>query len=298
MLNPVTIGLAGVTMVVLAIAMSAVLGWAKRAFHVEVDPKVERINDALPGANCGGCGYVGCNEYAEAVAKGECGVSLCTVGGSSCAADIAGIMGVEVEESWPLRAVVHCAADRSMRKGLSEYRGARSCAAANVVGGAQGCTYGCLGLGDCVEACEYDAISSRNGLAVIDYDACVGCSACTKVCPRNIISMVPFKSERMLIVGCSNKDMGNEVRQVCDIGCIGCKMCAKKSELIGMEGNLAIVDYERYDPAEADFSAAVEKCPMESLLYAGKPLPGEASGEEERVEAEFRTTVDRTEWWG
>ena len=289
-------------MVVLSVGMSYVLGWANRTFHVEVDPRIEGAEDILPGANCGGCGYVGCREYAEAVVGGE-EVTKCTVGGASCAQQLGKLLGVEVEEAWPYRAVVHCGARYADRLGRMEYRGEPTCAAANVISGIQGCTYGCLGLGDCVEACEYDAIHMIDGVALVNYDRCTGCGACARVCPRNIISMVPFKSERMMVVSCSNKDLSKDVSAVCMVGCIGCKACARVNDLIQIENNLAGIDYDKYEPEKADFEAALEKCPRESLVFVGKPSPGDlaAVAEEElpeRVEADFKSTVDDTEWRG
>lgn len=301
----IVVGLAGGTMFLLAGAMSIVLGWANRAFHVPIDPRVEAINIALPGANCGGCGYVGCNEFAEAVVRGDAAVTLCTVGGSSCASQIAEIMGVEVGQSFPWRAVVHCAATFDQRLGRTPYIGVGSCASANLVAGYQGCAFGCLGLGDCVEACDFDAIHVVDGLARVDYTKCVGCRACAEVCPRKIIKMVPFKKERMLVVACSNQDMGKDVKLVCKVGCTGCTSCSRHSALIEMTGNVPRIDYERFDQYdEADpFMLALEKCPMESLLYVGHPTQKdiEATKDEElpeRVLADFESTADKTDWRG
>ncbi len=300
--------LAGATMVGLALVMSFILGWANRAFHVEVDPRVAQVMDALPGANCGGCGYVGCAEYAEAVVQGagDVPVTLCAPGGESCAQAIADILGLDVQQSWPYRAVVHCAAKADQRKARADYRGEPTCAAANVISGYQGCTYGCLGLGDCVRSCDFDAIDILDGLATVDYDQCTGCGACIKACPRNIISRVPFKAERMLVVACSNKDSGVEVRKVCEVGCIGCKACTKVSKLLSVMDNLADVDYEQYEPAEVDAEegeAAIAKCPMEALLYVGKPSEqGQAAVADEplpdRITDNFKTTADDAQWWG
>jgi RnfABCDGE-type electron transport complex B subunit len=296
--------LAAVTLLLLALVMAGILGWAKDAFHVEVDPKVEEISLALPGANCGGCGYVGCTDYAEAVAGGEAELTLCGPGGVSCAESIAEIMGQEITATFPYRAVVHCAATRDVRLPLEkpEYHGEATCTAANLVAGLQGCTYGCLGLGDCARACEYDAIHVIEGLAVVDYDKCIGCKACAVVCPRNIISMVPFKADRMLVVACSNLDAGPAVKAVCPIGCISCSVCAKKSELVAMEGSLPVIDYHAYEN-EDDFAVSVEKCPRESLIFVGKPSDEDLAKVEEeelpnRIKADFKTTVDDTEWRG
>ena len=296
--------LAGGTMLVLAVAMAWVLGWANRAFHVEVDPRVEKVNEALPGANCGGCGYVGCNEYAEAVVLHGEDVSKCTVGGVSCATALANILGVDLEQSWPKRAVVHCGATTEDRLKRNAYAGERTCSTANLVSGVQGCTYGCLGMGDCERSCAFDAIHVIDGLATVDYDKCVGCGACERACPRHIISMVPFKAERMLAVTCSNKDFGKDVKAVCKVGCTGCKLCQKMSELFAVEDNLPRLDYERYDPADPEqVQKAVEKCPMKRLLYVGKPSAKDLDATKDEdlpavVEGEFRTTADNTEWWG
>ncbi len=291
-----------VTMLVLASVMGFILGWANKAFHVEIDPKQEAIQDVLPGANCGGCGYIGCNDYAEAVAANDCAVNLCPVGGPSCTQAIADIMGVEVTEAWPQRPVIHCHAHYEDRKGRHEYYGEQSCQAANMVAGVQGCTYGCLGFGDCYNACEYDAITIVRGLATIDYDNCVGCGACAPVCPRNIISIVPFKSEQIFVVGCSNQDFGKEVKDVCTLGCTGCSGCARVSEVIELQDNLPRINYEAYDPS-MDFTASSDKCPRESLLWVGKPgaadLVATANLDTPEVaEVDFQTTVDHTDWRG
>jgi electron transport complex protein RnfB len=302
MLTSTSMITAAALLTVMAIAFGVVLGWANRTFHVEVDPKVEAINDALPGANCGGCGFVGCSEYAEAVAKNATEVDLCGPGGQDCATRLAKIMGVEVEESFPYRAVVHCAAHGNERLQKRPYDGENTCVSANLVGGVQGCTYGCLGLGDCQKACQYDAINIERSLSTIDYDKCIGCKACSTVCPRNIISMVPFKTDAMFVVACSNKDKGPVVKEVCEVGCIGCTACSRKADLIQMGDNLPVVDYGSYDHS-ADFEIAMDKCPRGSMLYVGKPTAKDiaaVAGEElpARIEADFKTTVDETEWRG
>lgn len=299
MLTPVTILTAAGTMLFLAVVMSLVLGWANRAFHVETDPRVEAASEALPGANCGGCGYVGCAEYAEAVVLQGAPVDLCPVGGPSTAEALAKIMGVSLEEKAPERPVVHCNARLEDRLGRLEYEGEPSCAAANLVAGVQGCVYGCLGFGDCVRACAFDAIHVKEGLAEVDYAKCVGCGACAKACPRNIISMVPFKHSKVVVVKCSNQDFGPEVKKVCRVGCIGCKACERvMKEYFHVEGNLARVDPEKFDPS-LDFGPVLEKCPQEGIVFLG--LPG-AEGEDGvapgRVEADFQTTVDKAEWRG
>ena len=296
--------LAAGTMLVLAVFMACVLGWANRTFHVEVDPRINAVNGALPGVNCGGCGYVGCNEYAEAVVAGDVPLDKCTVGGADCAADLARILGVELKESFPYRPVVHCAATTEKRLKLNEYRGEPGCAAANIISGVQGCTYGCLGLGDCQSACDFDAIHVVAGLAAVDYDKCVGCGACERACPRHIISMLPFKSEQMLVVECSNHDFGKDVRAVCKVECIGCKACSRLNELFQIDDNLPRIDYDSYDPDKTgELAPALDKCPMKRLVYVGEPTEKDLAAVADHeapdlVRDEFKTTVDDTEWHG
>ncbi len=303
-MNFITIALSGATMLAMAIVLSFILGWANRAFYVETDPRVERVIDALPGANCGGCGYVGCGEYAEAVAQGGEEVSLCTVGGAACAQTIAGIMGVEVSRHYPYRPIVHCGATFDDRLGRSNYKGIRSCGPANLVTDVQGCVYGCLGFGDCTKACEYDALSIKNGLATVDYEKCVGCGACSKVCPRNIISMAPFKASQMMAVLCSNLDSGKDVKAVCKVGCLGCKACTRISGLFKVENNLSTIDYDEYSPDRLeDVIAASKKCPRNRLVFIGIPEPKDLEATEDEdmpkvVKSDFKTTVDDTEWRG
>ncbi len=299
-----TIVFAALTMLVLAVCMSIVLGWANQAFHVDVDPRIVKINEELPGANCGGCGYVGCNDYAEAVVAGKAGPDLCPVGGSSCTAAVADIMGVVIEASFPFRPVVHCGAVTEKRLKQTRYQGERTCASANLISGVQGCIYGCMGYGDCVVSCKYDAVHVVNGLAVIDYEKCVGCGACARVCPRNIIQMVPFKAERMLVVACSNKDPGKAVRAVCKVGCIGCKACVKKCDMFDVNDNLSTIDYDKYDPESMDAAQlAIDKCPMKGIVYVGKPREQDLAKVADKevpslIEADFKTTVDNTDWQG
>ena len=294
----VTTTLAAAVLGVLAVVAGYVLGWANRAFHVEVDAKVEAILKALPGANCGACGFLGCAEYAEAVAKREAEVNLCIPGGVRCAQSLATIMGVEVSETYPYRAVVHCAAREDQRLQRIEHHGEPTCAAANLVAYVQACTYGCLGLGDCVRACKYDAIHVIRGLARVDYDKCIGCGACMRACPRNIITMVPFKADHMLVVACSNQDSGPDVKAVCTIGCLGCKVCTRNNNLIEMDGNLPRIDYGKYDP-QVNFEPVIQECPRESLVFVGEPgkrqlttVPGE--GLPECAKADLPITVHDT----
>jgi len=293
------------TMLILTVVAGYLLGWANRTFAIRVDPKVAAAIAVLPGANCGGCGFVGCNEYAEAVVQKKVAVNKCAVGGVSCATALANILGVDLEQSWPMRAVVHCGATGSQRLKQNRYSGEQTCAGANLVAGVQGCTYGCLGLGDCERACDFDAIHMIDGLAVVDYHKCVGCGACEKACPRHIITMVPFKAERMLVVACSNQDFGKDVKAVCTVGCLGCKACERATNgLLKVADNLSTVDYDKYDPAAFDQAqAAFAKCPMKRLIFIGKPRAKDLAAVADKqlpaiISPEPQTTVDKTEWHG
>lgn len=302
----ILIALAAGVMLLLAVGASWALGWANRALAVPVDARVEQITLALPGANCGGCGFVGCAEYAEAVVHAGAAANLCPVGGPSVAQTVADIMGISLDERLPYRPVVHCAATREQKLGRHVYRGERTCASANLVAGVMGCTYGCLAMGDCVRACKFDAIHLLDDRVEVDYEKCVGCGACARVCPRKVITMVPFKAEQMFVVACSNKDFGKDVRAVCQVGCIGCRACTRVSNgLFEVKDNIAVIDYDKYDPAVIDdvMSLVLEKCPMKSLVKIGKPTPKDlqAVRDEELpnpVQAHFETTVDKTDWQG
>jgi RnfABCDGE-type electron transport complex B subunit len=300
----VTILLAACTLLVLAVIMSIVLGLANKAFHVPVDLRIEKIGVALPGANCGACDYVGCGDYAEAVVTNGEKVDKCPVGGAAVTEQVAAIMGVDAGETFPVRPVVHCAAKSSERLKQIPYRGEQTCNAANLVSGIQGCVYGCLGLADCVRSCDYDAIHIVEGVAVIDYVKCIGCGACVKACPRNVISQVPFKADRILAVQCGNKDFGKEVMEVCTVGCTGCKSCSRAlPELISIVDNLPVFDYTKYDP-KVSLQVVQDKCKRASMVWLGKPTPKELEAAKdqppmpERQESEFKTTVDQTEWRG
>ncbi len=260
-------------MLVIGVVFSALLVEANRRLAVAVDPREAAISALLPGANCGSCGFASCCSYAKAVTSESADVNRCTVGGPPVAERIAELMGVESHATFPYRPVIHCAATSEQRLLRAEYHGEQTCSAAHVASGVQGCTYGCLGFGDCVDSCEYDAMTLVDGLPRIDYENCIGCGACVRACPREIIEQIPFKTDQMLVVGCSNHDPGKAVRAVCNVGCIGCSLCARtEPEVFQIEDNLAVVDYDHITGHE-DLHTAQAKCPMESLLYFGKPEP-------------------------
>lgn len=300
----ITLGLAAGTMLVMALVMSYILGWANKKFHVETNPLVEEVLESLPGANCGGCGFLGCSDYAVAIVADGAPVNKCPVGGEACAIKVADIMGVSMGETFPLRPIVHCGAHYADRLNRTPYQGEQRCSAANLVADVQGCTYGCLGFGDCTRACNYDAIHIVDGLATVDYDKCVGCGACARICPRNIITITPFKSENIMAVTCANKDKGKDVMAVCTVGCIGCGACSRLSQVVTIVDNLSTIDYDHYTgECMPDLLKACEKCPRQRLVMVGKPSARDIAAASQMedvavVEPDFKTTVDDTEWRG
>jgi electron transport complex protein RnfB len=217
---------------------------ASRVFHVEVDPRIELIDEILPGANCGGCGYPGCRGYAEAVVKGKAGMTDCAPGGADAVEGIARIMGVEAEKVEPKVALVLCSGDQDRGKEKFIYDGIADCRSAHRIGGGHKiCPNGCLGLGTCQEVCPFDAvIITPSRIAVVDAARCTGCGNCVEACPRDLIKLFPESHE--VFVLCSNREKGARVKKYCSCGCIACKLCAKESEHIKMDGLIAVVTQE------------------------------------------------------
>ena len=240
----------------LGVVFGAVLAAASKVFYVETDPRLEKLNECLPGANCGGCGYAGCAGYAEAVLNGEAPIGKCASGGNECAQAMAEIMGVEAGEVTRKVALVRCSGEKIYDKDGNLVRGAKSkatyegfkdCIAASKVGGNGpiSCKYGCLGFGTCVKACKYDAISVVNGVAKVNEDRCVGCLACANVCPRQLI--VPVEPHRNVVIACNSMAKGAVTTRGCTVGCIGCGLCKKicPEGAITVTNNLAVIDYSK-----------------------------------------------------
>ncbi|MFW6189986.1 MAG: RnfABCDGE type electron transport complex subunit B [Planctomycetota bacterium] len=254
------------SMAVLGLVFGVGLVLAARALGAEEDPMVEKIEDRLPGINCGACGYANCEQYARAVAEGE-EVDLCVPGGQETAEALAELMGVEVGDVEPMKAVVHCQGGTdNCGSNRFEYVGERDCRAADITsGGPKDCLYGCLGFGSCAAECPDEAISMdwERRLPVIDPDACTGCGVCVKACPRDLISLIPKKYDMFL--GCSSHDRGKAVKDICEVGCIACRLCVRKdpNEAIEMEDQLPVLDYEKGD---GDFRVAHDVCPMDCFV--------------------------------
>ena len=241
---------------VLALVLGAFLAVASVLFKVEGDERAEKIASLLPGANCGGCSYAGCSQFAKAVLEGE-SVTLCNSIKKESADKIAEILGKEKVEIIPKKAVILCNKSSDATKGKYIYNGILDCAAAAMLsGGPSACAYGCIGLGSCADVCQNKAIKIVDGLAAVDEELCGGCGACVKACPRGVIELIPKKRE--IFVKCKNRDKGSEVRKYCSVGCISCKICEKNcpSGAIAVDG-VAKTDYEKC----TDCGLCAEKCP-------------------------------------
>ncbi len=246
---------------------------ASKKLAVEVDPKIEQIHEALPNLDCGACGFAGCGQYAKAVLENPELIGKCAPGGQEAAEKIAKILNLQISDSGAAkRPIVHCRATEADRTYYGQYAGIPTCTAADALPVVQACKFGCLGFGDCVAACKFDAIHIVDGLATVDYEKCTGCGACLKACPRNLIEMVPFSYENMMTVACSSKETGKATRLMCKVGCIGCGLCAKQTDIFSVEDNLAHLDYEKYKPGE-QAETAMEKCPTGVIVYHGKSAP-------------------------
>lgn len=258
----------------IGLVSAIILFVASKKFAVYEDPRIAQVAEVLPQANCGGCGYPGCSGFAAACVKaGSLEGKLCPVGGQPTMTKVAAILGLEAAASEPKVAVVRCNGTCANRPRVIQYDGVRSCVIANsTYGGETGCTFGCLGCGDCVEACKFDAIhmNPETGLPEVDEAKCTACGACSKACPRNIIEIRPKgKNNRRVYVQCVNKDKGAVARKACTAACIGCGKCVKVCpfEAITLENNLAYID-----PAKCKSCRKCEmECPQNAIIAVNFP---------------------------
>ncbi|HCX65552.1 MAG TPA: ferredoxin [Eubacteriaceae bacterium] len=247
----------------IGLIFGGILAFASRVFAVEVDPKVPEIKDALPGANCGGCGYPGCDAFAVAVAEGKAPVDGCPVGGSATAESLAEIMGAEVGSGEKMVARVLCNGTCENAVERADYYGVKDCREAAIAqGGTKGCQHGCMGLGTCEAVCPFDAIHIVEGnIAKVDPEKCTACNKCIEACPKNVIKLVPYANK--VHVDCNSTDKGKEVKANCKVGCIGCRICVKNcpEQTISFADNLAKIEYEGCTHC----NVCVEKCPTKAI---------------------------------
>lgn len=250
------------------------LALAAHKFAVEANPKIEAVLHVLAGAQCGGCGYPGCEGYAIAVVNDpEVPPNLCFPGKETVAAKVAEITGKKMTAVEDMIAVVRCSRVEGRVSHKHEYIGFASCTAANLgFGGPSACQYACIGLGECAAVCPFDAITMVEGFPVIDPDRCVSCGTCVKTCPKRVIELMSLKAR--VHVPCSSKDLGKKVREVCEVGCISCQMCVKKcpAEAVSYTEGLIKIDHPKciaYGPSCEE--VCVEKCPRKIMRrYEGR----------------------------
>jgi len=246
---------------VLAFLIGIALAYFNQKFKVERDPKIEVVREALPGANCGACGFPGCDAYAEAVATGRAPTTKCSVGGSATAEALAKIMGIEGGAAEDNVAVLLCqgSVDKTVSKGT--YNGIPTCRAAKLsTGSVKTCSWACQGFGDCTTVCKFDALAmGEDGLPHVDYDNCTGCGLCVEECPQKILTLVP-RSRVGAIVLCSNRSaVKSNVIKTCKVGCIKCEICVKACPegAITMVNGIPVTDYAKCTSC----GICVQKCP-------------------------------------
>ncbi len=232
----------------LGLVFGALLALAGKVFHVPVNPKVAEVRDVLPGANCGGCGYPGCDGFASAVAEGKASPNGCPVGGAAVAEKVAAIMGVDAGESVRMVATVKCQGTNDRCKPKFQYRGIQDCLSASLVAdGNKACHYACLGLGTCARACPFGAIEidDRMKIAVVNPDKCTGCKACVAVCPKKVLSLQPADAPVQIL--CRAAEEGKLVSDNCKVGCVGCELCGRSCKFgaITMVNHLPTIDREK-----------------------------------------------------
>jgi Na+-translocating ferredoxin:NAD+ oxidoreductase RNF subunit RnfB len=293
------------TLSIIGVLSAIILYFVAQKFKVYEDPRIDQVEGTLPGANCGGCGYAGCRAFAEAcVKRGELADLFCPVGGNDTMTGVADILGIVAVKKDPRVAVVRCNGTCEHRPKTNIFDGAVSCAvAASLYAGDTGCQYGCLGCGDCVVACDFDAIHMNpvTGLPEVDDEKCVACGACVKACPKTLIELrKKAPKDRKIYVACRNTDKGAVARKSCAVACIGCSKCEKECnyDAITIADNLAFIDSDKCRLCRK----CVNVCPTNSILELNFPPrkvsvadPSGATPEKRDGTTEKASPVSKTE---
>ena len=261
-----SLAVAGGFMAVLGVALAALLAFANRKLFVYEDPRIEQVEDLLPNSNCGACGTPGCRDFAEKVVTGDVVPAQCTVSSPEQHQNIADLLGVNAGNIEKKVARLACAGGKHVAKMRAHYAGLSSCRAAAVVGGGgKSCAWGCLGLGDCADVCDFDAMHlDSHGLPVVDPDKCTACGDCVDICPKNLFSLQPISHK--LWMACRNKADGDTAEASCEVACTACGSCVVDAPpgLIRLEANLARSVYELNGRAT---KGPIERCPTGAIVW-------------------------------
>lgn len=283
------ITIAIITLAGIGVLAALILFFAAKKFHVEEDPRIDLVEEALPAANCGGCGLPGCRSFAEALVKADTFDGLnCPVGGNEVMGEIAEILGKTVVKSDPKIAVLKCNGTCDNRPKTNQYDGASSCAiASSLYGGETACSFGCLGLGDCAVACDFDALhmNPETGLPEVDDEKCIACNACVTACPKLLFELrKKGPKSRRIYVSCANQDKGAAAKRACSVACIGCTKCAKECnfEAITIKNSLAYIDNDKCRLCRK----CVSVCPTSAITELNFPP------KKVKVEAPTNTTAE------
>ena len=279
----------------IGVAAAIILYFVAQKFKVYEDPRIDQVEEILPAANCGGCGYPGCRGFAEAMVKADdLSPFYCPVGGNETMSEAAEILGKVVEAKDPLVAVIRCSGSPAHRKRINNYDGASTCViTSSLYSGETGCQYGCHGLGDCVDVCDFDAIymDEETDLPVVIDDNCTACGACVKACPNDIIELrKKNKKDRKIFVSCVNMDKGGIAKKACEVACIGCKACVKVCayDAITVDNFLAYIDPNKCKLCRK----CVEVCPTDAILEINFPPRKVKAENTEAPNAEVKETKE------
>jgi Na+-translocating ferredoxin:NAD+ oxidoreductase RNF subunit RnfB len=249
----------------LTVVLASLLVLANKKLYVQEDPRIDIVEEMLPHTNCGACGLPGCRPFAESLIKGDVLPGKCTVSPDEARGQIANFLGVDVGAEEKRVARVACAGGTNVARNHARYHGLMTCrAAAQVAGGGKGCFWGCVGLDDCYEACDFDAIRmDEHALPVIDEDNCTACGDCVEACPKDLISLHPVSHR--LWVACRSLEAGDELLDDCEVACTACARCEMDAPggLITMEGNLPVIDYDRNHKTQAP----IQRCPTGAIVW-------------------------------
>jgi Na+-translocating ferredoxin:NAD+ oxidoreductase subunit B len=287
-----------IAMGALGIISAVILFLVAQKFKIYEDPRIDLVTDALPGANCGGCGYAGCRNFADACIKAENLEKLfCPVGGNDCSKKVANILGLKASEKAAKVAVIRCAGSPEHRQKTNKYVGSANCATASALyAGETDCHYGCHGFGDCVVVCKFDAIyiDNKTMLPVVKDENCTACGACVTACPKNIIELRnKFPKDRKIFVSCVNKEKGGIAKKACTVACTGCTACVKecKFDAIKVENFLAYIDFGKCTLCRK----CVEVCPTKAISEVNFPPKKEKKELPEKQELITKDSLENKE---